>query len=90
MIYTNKLDNNAAFFIPIEVTLKLKKSQCLGFNQWKCKINNEERIVPNRIVKFYTENLNTALNAFDEKEIEGFVMNKNYEVNYSNYFRNEW
>lgn len=56
----------------ILVSIKLKESQCIGYNKWKCTINREPREVLMQNIQFRCTNLTEALTAFKEKEVISF------------------
>lgn len=62
------LQNNVVNLIIIRA--KLRKTQCLGFNQWKCNINGEERIVPKQWVELHCMSIKDPVNLFKQHEVE--------------------
>jgi len=65
----------------IKVSFGLRPEQFISMNKWKCTINGEERIVCNKVVNFYAEDIFQAVNSFDEREILWWSISREVDTN---------
>jgi hypothetical protein len=59
---------------PIKIKVKLRKTQFLGFNQWKCNIHGEDRIVSMQWVEWYCMSIEDAISSFKQYQVEEFTI----------------
>lgn len=67
-------DVSSRVVTPIKIKVKLRQTQFLGFNQWKCNIHGEERIVTMQWVEWYCMSIEDAINSFKQYQVEEFTI----------------
>ena len=59
---------------PIKVTVKLRESQYVSFNNWRCCVHGEDRLVPMQFVEWYCMSLQDDITSFKLSQVEEFVI----------------
>jgi hypothetical protein len=67
-------DVSGSAVTPIKIKVKLRQTQFLGFNQWKCNIHGEDRIVLMQWVEWYCMSIEDAINSFKQYQVEEFTI----------------